>query len=123
MQTLYPEHYSIQLACRQDYPAFFEKELAYRRGMRYPPVVALVNVVVRGRSFDEAMQTATDIVRRLEPLAAARELQHPRTGAGAARAAARRAPRPVLPERHPPRRHAQRAEGGAGRDAGGEAAR
>ena len=37
VQTLYPEHYSIQLACRQDYAAFFERELAYRRGMRYPP--------------------------------------------------------------------------------------
>jgi len=71
VQTLYPEHYSIQLACRQDYPAFFERELAYRRGMRYPPMVALINAVVRGRSFDEAMQTATDIVRRLGPAAEA----------------------------------------------------
>ena len=71
VQTLYPEHYSIQLACRQDYRAFFERELAYRRGMRYPPIVALVNTVVRGRTFEEAMQTATEIVRRLEPAAAA----------------------------------------------------
>jgi primosomal protein N' (replication factor Y) len=71
VQTLYPEHYSIQLACRQDYPAFFEKELSFRRGMRYPPFVALINAVVRGRSFEEAMQTAADIVRRLEPLAVA----------------------------------------------------
>jgi primosomal protein N' (replication factor Y) len=70
VQTIYPEHYSIQLACRQDYAAFFEREIAYRRGMRYPPLMALVNAVVRGRSFDEAMQTATDIVRRLEPAAA-----------------------------------------------------
>ncbi len=68
VQTLYPEHYSIQLACRQDYAAFFERELAYRRGMRYPPTVALVNVVVRGRSFDEAMGTASDVVQRLKPL-------------------------------------------------------
>ena len=70
VQTLYPNHYSIQLACRQDYGAFFEKEVAYRRSMRYPPIVALVNAVVRGRSFDDAMQTATDLVRRLEPLSA-----------------------------------------------------
>jgi primosomal protein N' (replication factor Y) len=71
IQTLYPEHYSVQLACRQDYPAFFERELAFRRGMRYPPVVALVNAVVRGRSFDEAMHTAAELVRRLEPAAGA----------------------------------------------------
>jgi len=69
VQTLYPQHYSIQVACRQDYPAFFEKELAYRRAMRYPPAVAMINAVIRGRTFEEAMQTATDIVRRLEPCA------------------------------------------------------
>ena len=71
VQTLYPQHYSIQLACRQDYPAFFEREIAYRRAMRYPPLVAMVNTVVRGRSFDEAMNTASDIVRRLGPATAA----------------------------------------------------
>ena len=71
VQTLYPEHYSIQLACRQDYPAFFDREIAYRRGMRYPPFLALINGVVRGRTFEEAMQHAREIVRRLEPAAAA----------------------------------------------------
>jgi primosomal protein N' (replication factor Y) len=71
VQTLYPEHYSIQLACRQDYAAFFERELNFRRGMRYPPMVALINAVVRGRTFEDALQTAADIVRRLEPATAA----------------------------------------------------
>jgi primosomal protein N' (replication factor Y) (superfamily II helicase) len=71
VQTIYPEHYSIQLACRQDYRAFFEREIAYRRGMRYPPMVALINTIVRGRTFEEAMQTATEIVRRIEPATAA----------------------------------------------------
>ena len=71
VQTLYPDHYSIQLACRQDYPAFFERELSYRRGMRYPPLVALINTVVRGKTFADAMSTAAEIVRRLEPATAA----------------------------------------------------
>jgi primosomal protein N' (replication factor Y) len=66
IQTLYPEHYSVVLACRQDYPGFFEKEISFRRGMRYPPLVAMVNSVVRGRSFAEAMETAAELVRRLE---------------------------------------------------------
>ena len=70
IQTLYPEHYSVKLACRQDYAAFFDREIGYRRGLRYPPAVALVNAVVRGRSFDDAMQTAADIVRRLAPASA-----------------------------------------------------
>ena len=69
IQTLYPEHYSIQLACQQDYPAFFEREHAYRRAMRYPPDVAMICVIVRGRTFEEAMSTATDIVGRLAPAA------------------------------------------------------
>ena len=71
VQTLYPEHYSIQLACRQDYRGFFERELAFRRSMRYPPFVALINVIVRGRALEDAVRTATDIVRRLAPAAKA----------------------------------------------------
>jgi primosomal protein N' (replication factor Y) len=70
VQTLYPEHYSIRLACRQDYPAFFEREMHFRRAMRYPPLVALVNVVVRARTFSGAMDDAADVVRRMRELTA-----------------------------------------------------
>jgi primosomal protein N' (replication factor Y) len=65
VQTLYPSHYSVRLACQQDYPAFFERELEYRQGLRYPPFVALVNAVVRGRTFDEAMRMAQDLASAL----------------------------------------------------------
>jgi primosomal protein N' (replication factor Y) len=34
VQTIYPHHYSIELACRQDYTAFVGKELGYRQAMR-----------------------------------------------------------------------------------------
>jgi primosomal protein N' (replication factor Y) len=64
VQTLFPNHYSIQLATAQDYSAFFVREIAYRRAMRYPPVVAMVNVVVRGRTHDEAMDSAARLVRK-----------------------------------------------------------
>jgi primosomal protein N' (replication factor Y) len=64
VQTLYPEHYSVVMACRQDYPAFFEREIAYRRGLRYPPSVALVNAVVRGRSLDDATHLADLLAQR-----------------------------------------------------------
>ena len=64
VQTLFPNHYSIQLATAQDYAAFFTREIAYRRAMRYPPVVAMVNVVVRGRTHDEAMDSAARLVRQ-----------------------------------------------------------
>ena len=65
VQTIYPGHYSIQLACRQDYPAFYARELEFRRAMRYPPYVSLVNVVIRSRTFAAAMDDAADIVERL----------------------------------------------------------
>jgi primosomal protein N' (replication factor Y) len=65
IQTLYPDHYSIQLACKQDYVAFYERELQFRRAMRYPPLVALINTIVRGRTFAGAMDDAADIVQRL----------------------------------------------------------
>jgi primosomal protein N' (replication factor Y) len=69
IQTLYPDHYSIQLACRQDYPAFYERELKFRRAMQYPPLVSLVNTVVRARTFAGAMDDAAGVVQRLRDTA------------------------------------------------------
>jgi primosomal protein N' (replication factor Y) len=65
IQTLYPNHYSIKLACRQDYPAFYERELHFRKAMRYPPVVSLINTIVRGKTFTRAIDDAAEIVQRL----------------------------------------------------------
>ena len=65
VQTLHPAHYSIVHATRQDYAAFFADETRYREAMRYPPAVALVNAVVRARSFDAAMADAGELVRAL----------------------------------------------------------
>jgi primosomal protein N' (replication factor Y) len=44
VETYYPEHYAIQLAARQDYLAFFEKEVQFRRLLHYPPFTALASV-------------------------------------------------------------------------------
>jgi primosomal protein N' (replication factor Y) len=61
IQSLLPYHYSIKLACAQDYRAFYEKEVEFRRAMRYPPHVAMVNVVVRGRTFADAIDAAREL--------------------------------------------------------------
>ena len=66
IQTLFPGHYSIRLATSQDYPAFFDKELDFRHKMRYPPLIAMVNVVVRGKTYDTAMGAAAELARRTE---------------------------------------------------------
>ncbi len=65
IQTFYPEHYSIGYACRQVFTPFFEAEMRFRRGMKYPPVVAMVNAIVRGPKFDEAMREASGLVQEL----------------------------------------------------------
>lgn len=38
IQTYDPDHYAIQTAKEQDYEAFYDKEIEYRRLMNYPPV-------------------------------------------------------------------------------------
>ena len=65
VQTIYPDHYSIQLARQQDYRAFFEKEIDFRKKMRYPPHVAMINTIVRAKTFGGAMDDASDLVQRL----------------------------------------------------------
>jgi len=65
IQTLYPDHYSIRHACRQDYAAFFEEELRFRRALRYPPIVGLIAVVFRAPTFAQALEEASDLAARL----------------------------------------------------------
>jgi primosomal protein N' (replication factor Y) (superfamily II helicase) len=65
VQTLFPKHYSIQHACRQDYAGFFEQELNFRQAMQYPPAVALVNAVVKGRTQQGAQHDAGELVQAL----------------------------------------------------------
>jgi primosomal protein N' (replication factor Y) len=65
VQTLYPNHYSIRHACRQDYGAFFADEIDFRKRMRYPPSVAMINTVIRARTREGAMSDAGEVVRAL----------------------------------------------------------
>ncbi|MBI2836011.1 MAG: primosomal protein N' [Acidobacteria bacterium] len=65
VQTLYPEHYGIRHAYHQDYRAFFEEEMRFRAAMRYPPLVALVNAIVRNRTPGDALHSANQLVHAL----------------------------------------------------------
>ena len=65
VQTIYPNHYSIEYACRQDYNAFFAKELGYRQAMRYPPLTAMVNIVVKGPDARAALGDAAALAQHL----------------------------------------------------------
>jgi primosomal protein N' (replication factor Y) len=62
LQSHLPDHYALVHACEQDFMAFFEREMEFRRTMSYPPQAALVNIVVRsedgGHAADEARALA-----------------------------------------------------------------
>jgi len=67
IQTSAPEHYAIRCAAAQDYQAFFNKELEFRRALRYPPFSALANVLVRDAERDQALRMSSEIGRLLTP--------------------------------------------------------
>jgi primosomal protein N' (replication factor Y) (superfamily II helicase) len=67
VETYYPEHYAIQLSARQDYLAFFERELQFRRLLHYPPFTALANIVVRDAKIENAIRWSRQISGFLAP--------------------------------------------------------
>src|SRR5258705_11589262 len=67
VQTYYPEHYAIKDAVKQDYAAFFERELHFRRVMAYPPFTSLANVIVRDKSLEKAIQWSRQISEYFAP--------------------------------------------------------
>lgn len=55
IQTYTPEHFSIVSAANQDYNAFYEQEIAYRKLCGYPPVDNLMKIMLS--SPDEILLT------------------------------------------------------------------
>ncbi|MBA2353069.1 MAG: primosomal protein N' [Acidobacteria bacterium] len=68
VQTLHPQHYAIELAARQAYDEFVEREMEFRQRMRYPPWLSLINVVVRHASLATAMKEAGQLAEALRRL-------------------------------------------------------
>lgn len=58
IQTYSPDHYSIELAARQDYQGFFEQEMAYRRLMKYPPIWHMMVMLVASAEQESAERLA-----------------------------------------------------------------
>ena len=77
VQSFHPKHYGIVHACRQAYGPFFEEEMRYRTALQYPPVLSMVNAVVRGRSLTEAMRDAGRLAGELRTAAAAFQVLGP----------------------------------------------
>jgi primosomal protein N' (replication factor Y) len=67
IQTFYPEHYAIQDAVKQDYAAFFERELHFRQMMAYPPFTSLANVIVRDTNLEKAIRWSRQLSEYFSP--------------------------------------------------------
>jgi primosomal protein N' (replication factor Y) (superfamily II helicase) len=67
IQTINPEHYAVRLASEQNYEGFYQKEIQFRKLMRYPPFAALANVLVRSQNQETALAMSTELGRMLDP--------------------------------------------------------
>ena len=68
IQTYQPEHYAITCAAKQDYEAFYEEEIAYRRIMGYPPVMHMLAVLLGSEREQEVKQTAERVKELITPM-------------------------------------------------------
>ncbi len=67
MQTINPDHYAIKFAAQQDYNGFFEKELQFRRFMKYPPFSAMANILIRATKQEDALRMSTELGHHITP--------------------------------------------------------
>jgi len=67
IQTINPDHYAVRMAAAQDYAAFYQKELHFRRMMHYPPFSAMANVLVRAEKKEAAMRMSSELGLLLNP--------------------------------------------------------
>ena len=61
IQTYQPEHFSIRTAAAQDYVAFYEKEILYRKLMSYPPVWNMLHILAASADPQTAQECMEDI--------------------------------------------------------------
>ncbi|MCL2865777.1 MAG: primosomal protein N' [Lachnospiraceae bacterium] len=63
VQTYSPDHYAILTAAAQDYDAFYQKEMGYRRWMGYPPAENLLAVYLSGKD-EIVLETAGNYLKK-----------------------------------------------------------
>jgi primosomal protein N' (replication factor Y) len=66
VQTYLPDHYAIQSAASQDYDAFYEREMAYRRVQSDPPLGRLIRLAFGHRDESASRREAQRLAKLLE---------------------------------------------------------
>jgi primosomal protein N' (replication factor Y) len=63
IQTYSPDHYAIETAAGQNYDAFYEEEIAYRKLMGYPPAEHLLAILLAGED-EVLLETAGEYLKK-----------------------------------------------------------
>ena len=66
IQTYQPDHFCIQAARAQDYAAFYEEEILYRRLMRYPQVWHMLHILVASADGELAVSCTEQIAQWIQ---------------------------------------------------------
>ena len=66
IQTFNPYHYAIRLASKQDYEAFFLKEMSVRKVSQYPPYTYLTSIEIIGKNEDMVVDIISKICRDID---------------------------------------------------------
>ena len=67
IQTYSPQHYSIEMAARQDYDTFYRGEREMRRMLRFPPFLDLFRITISGPEESQVLRACAVVRRSLEP--------------------------------------------------------
>ena len=63
IQPYSPDHYAVETAASQNYEAFYQEEIAYRKLMGYPPVEQLVAILISGED-EKYLEMACDYLKK-----------------------------------------------------------
>lgn len=65
IQTFSPNNETLRLACKQDYDAFYDGEIALRRALAYPPFCDMVQLTLTADNEAELARASTALHERL----------------------------------------------------------
>lgn len=74
LQTLTPDNETITSVAAQRYEAFYEREIAARKALRYPPFSRIVKITVRADSRANAEREAARVADAIRALCAAKNI-------------------------------------------------
>lgn len=65
VQSYQPDNYCLQAIKNCDYLEFYNKEMAFREELKYPPLAHLAKIIIRGMKDKKVEETSQDIMTRL----------------------------------------------------------